>query len=177
MSTLYINEELVSRMPVEVQEKIRIDIALKKKELEEQEAEKAKTKRQYELRKHPTLQELFKKINAPTVPHIRNAVLKRIHIILDYLRMPALPNEMEPDLEYSLGLLGRAEISLKLIEEIGTILQDVTGYTFIKVFPREMVELRDHIKAQQKLATKLVLAITFNKVKETGIYEPKDKEN
>jgi hypothetical protein len=84
---------------------------------------------------------------------------------------------MELTLEYSLGLLGRAEISLKLIEEIGTILQDVTGYTFIKVFPREMVELRDHIKAQQKLATELVLAITFNKVKETGIYEPKDKEN
>ena len=174
MSTLYINEELVSRMPAEEQEKIRAEMALKKKEIEKQEAE---TKRQYELRKHPTLQELFKKINAPTVPHIRNAVLKRIHIILDYLRMPALPNEMEPDLEYSLGLLGRAEISLKLIEEIGTILQDVTGYTFIKVFPREMVELRDHIKAQQKLATKLVLAITFNKVKETGIYEPKDKEN
>ena len=174
---LHVNEELISQMPVEVQEKIRIDIALKKKELEEQEAEKAKTKRQYELRKHPTLQELFKKINAPTVPHIRNAVLKRIHIILDYLRMPALPNEMEPDLEYSLGLLGRAEISLKLIEEIGAIFRDASNYGFLSVFPREMVELRDHMKEERILAEKLIRAITFQRVKETGIYEPKTKES
>jgi hypothetical protein len=171
---LHVNEELISRMPAEDQEKIRAEIALKKEELEKQEANKAEAKRQYELRKYPTLRELFQRINAPTVPHIRNAVLKRIHIILDYLRMPALPEGVEPTLEYSLGLLGRAEMSLRLIEEIGTIIQPFTGFSVIKVFPREAVELRDLMKERRRLAEELIRAITFNKIKETGIYE---KEN
>ena len=175
--TLYVNEELVSRMSPEQQAEVRAEIARRKKEVEAQEARDAETKRQYELRKHPTsgdngwrrLEALFKRINAPTVPHIRDAVLKRLHIIIAYLNMPALPSGMEPTLEYSLGLMGRAEMSLKLIEEIGRILQDATGYTFIKVFPREAIELRDHMKERYMLAEELVRAITFQKIKEDGL--------
>ena len=76
---------------------------------------------------------------------------------------------MEPTLEYSLGLMGRAEMSLKLIEEIGRILQDATGYTFIKIYPREAIELRDHMKERYMLAEELVRAITFQKIKEDGL--------
>ncbi len=123
------------------------------------------------------MKQLFDKMKLQNVPHIKIAVLKRIHIIIDYLKMPALPDGMEPTLEYGLGLLGRAEVSLSLIEEIAKILQDFSPYTYIRTFPREAIQLREHIRTQRKLAEDLVRAIAFKQIKESGIYEPKAKVN
>ena len=173
---LVVNEELISKMSPEQQVEVQADIARRKEEIKDQEVKQAEEKKQAELRKFPPLNVVFDRIKIRSCPHIKNAILKRIHIILDYLKMPALPEGIEPTLEYSLGLLGRAEISLSLIEEIGKILSDALGYSLIKIYPREAVELREHIRAQQKIANKLVLAIVFQKIKLTGMYEPKDKE-
>jgi hypothetical protein len=138
------------------------------------EAKQAEEKRLYALRKYPTLKQIFDKMKLHNVPHVKKQVLKRIHIILEYLRMPALPDDMEPSLEYALGLMGRADMSLKLIEEIGSILQDFSPFTYIRTYPREAIELREHMRTQYKLADDLVRSIVFHKMKESGLYENND---
>jgi hypothetical protein len=165
-----------------IQDSKRSFIEEKKAEYASMEEEAAEIRRQAELRRHPTLKQLFDRMyvfedytgmKLNNIPHVKMAVLKRIHIILDYLKMPAIPDEMEPSLEYALGLRGRADLSLELIEEIGKILQDFSGYSFIRTYPREALELREHMRTQSKLAGDLVRAIAFKKIKESGIYEPK----
>lgn len=148
-------------------------IKARQDEYADMQAKAEQARKEAELRKYPSIRTLFDSMKLRNVPHVKGAILKRFHIILNYLKMPTPPDDMNPSLEYALGLLGRSEICLSLIEEMAKILQDWSGYSYIKTYPREAIQLREHLRNQRKLAEDLVRAITFNRLKEEGIYEPK----
>lgn len=168
--TWTINEKLLTP---ENKDEVLAYAKARQDEYEAMQAKAEKDKKDAELRRYPTIKTLFDSMKLRNVPHVKAAVLKRFHIILNYLRMPELPDGMEPTMEYGLDLLGRVEVSLGLIEEMAKILQDYSSYTYIRTYPREAIQLREHLRTQRKLAEDLVRAIAFNKVKEEGIYEPK----
>ena len=172
--TWTINEKLLTP---ENKDEVFAYAKARQEEYEAMQAKAEKDKKDAELRKYPSIRTLFDRMKLQNVPQVKAAVLKRFHIILEYLKTPALPDGMEPTMEYALSLLGRAEVSLSLIEEMAKILQDYSGYTYIRTYPREAIQLREHIRTQRKLAEDLVRAIAFNKVKEEGIYEPKTETN
>jgi hypothetical protein len=138
----------------------------------EDKAEKEKQERL--LRQHPPIKVLFDRITLCNQPGIKIQIAKRMYIILEYLATPpGLNGNRLPTLEESLALLGRADYALELIEEIGKILRDASGYTMINVYPREAVQLRDLCRERLILAKKFIRALTFQRLKEEGIYEPK----
>jgi hypothetical protein len=137
------------------------------------EVQREKEKQDRMLRQYPTLKTLFEKITLRNQPHAKQAVVKRLHICVEYLSMHKLNDDELPSLEECLAMLGGAHMSLALIEEMKNILSNASGYSFISVLPREAVQLRNLCRERVKLAEQLVLAITFQKVKEEGLFEEK----
>jgi hypothetical protein len=177
--TMHINEELISKMSPEDQKKVREYAAQQQAEFEKREAEAQRQKEEAALRKYPTLKSIFDRIKGKGTNYskeIKRAVLKRTHICLTYLRMPEDMMEFKADqitLDFALLMLGRVQAINMMVEDIGRILQDAFGYSLIRVYPREMVQLRELSKKQAELAQKLVWSVTFQMVKKEGTYEPK----
>lgn len=173
-----INEELVSKMAPEDQKKVRDYAAQQQAEFERREAEAKKRKEEEYLRKYPTLKSIFDRIKGGTKykEDIKRSVLKRIHICLAYLRTPEDVAELKADqitVDLALTMLGRAQAVNMMVEDIGRILQDTFGYSCIRIYPREMIELREQCKKQAALAEKLVWSVTLQMTKKEGTYEPK----
>jgi len=176
---IHLSEELISKMPPEEQKKVRDYAAQQQAEFEKQEAEAQKREEEAYLRKYSTLKSIFDRIKDTEYKEsIKRAILKRVHICLAYLRTPEDVQEFKADqitVDLALTILGRAQAVNMMIEDIGKILQDTCGYSMLRIFPREMVELREHSKKQAALAEKLLWSVTLQMVKKEGTYEPKAK--
>lgn len=174
--TFTVNEHLLPTDPTKRAEAMAM-IERSKKEFEESVRLREEKRKQDELIRHPPLKFLIEKLKKQNAPHIKKAMLKRIHIALTYLRVPdrLLEEGRQPTLEDALDILGRGEAKVMVLEDVARILQDFTGYHFIKVYPREIKALLDHCREEVTLARKMVWAITMNKVKEDGRYEQETK--
>jgi hypothetical protein len=177
---IQVNQELLDKMPPEDQAAALARVEQLKKAEEEKEAQAAKAKEEAYLRKYPTLRSIFDRKSVANSGHLKQAVLKRIHICLTYLRTPDVESvrELKDDqitVDLAVSILGRTQATNMMIEDIGKILQDACGYSVLRIFPREMIELREHCKKQAALAEKLLWSVTLQMVKKEGMYEPKAK--
>jgi hypothetical protein len=137
------------------------------------EVQREKEKQDRLLRQYPPFKQLFERISLRNQPHAKRAVAKRLHICVEYLSMHKLNDDNLPSLEECLAMLGGAHMSLALIEEMKDILSNVPGSSFSAVLPREAVQLRNLCRKRVHLEEQLVLALTFQKVKEKGLFEEK----
>jgi hypothetical protein len=172
--TWTVNQAMLDKMSPEQRKEAMNFFERQKVEYEATEARQAKEKRDRQARQYPTLVSVIEKMKKINVPHVNRAILKRLHIALSYLRTPPEVHALGhvPTLEEALAILGRAFVNVSLMNEIGKILHDYSGYSTLMIYPREVFELKAHCEDTLKLAEQMVRAITFQMIKEDGRYEP-----
>jgi hypothetical protein len=168
-----VNEEMLNKIPPDERDSARAYAEARQAEYEATEARQAKEKFDRQARQYPPLRTIMEKMKKLNVPHVTRAILKRLHIALSYLRIP--PDVVEPGhvptLEEALDILGRAYVNVSLMNDIGKILKDYSGYSTLMIYPREVFELKTLCEKNLNLAEQMVRAITFQMIKENGRYE------